>query len=116
MLISSDGKLLPEELLRQEGLRSGTHRTRGVAVLVPPARRAGAGAVGRVTGGAVGALTRLVAAESPGAAGAGDGAVHALPTWSQTQTRVRASGLGLALTGTALYYIYNVLIYIHYIY
>lgn len=68
-------------------LASGTHGTRDVAVVVPPARRAGAGTVGRVTGGSVGALARLVAAESPGAAGAGDGAVHALPPWTQSPSQ-----------------------------
>lgn len=58
-----------------------THRTRYVTVFVPPARGAGAGSVDGVTRRPVGALTRLVAAQSPGATRAGDGAVHTLPTW-----------------------------------
>lgn len=74
----------PETTTGRSRPQSATHRTQDVAVLVPPARRTGAGAVGRVAGGAVGALARLVAAESPGAAGAGDGAVHTLPSCPQT--------------------------------
>lgn len=58
-----------------------THGTRQVAQLLPPARRAGAASVERVARRLVGALTRLVAAQTPGATGTGDGAVDTLPTW-----------------------------------
>lgn len=64
-----------------------THRTRQVAVLVPPARGAGAGSVDGVAGRPVGTLTRLIAARSPSTAGARDGAVHTLPTWTNTPSR-----------------------------
>jgi len=57
--------------------------TRSIAVLGPPARRAGAGSVDGVAGPLVGTLTRLIAAQAPKTTGAGDGAVHALPTWQR---------------------------------
>lgn len=69
-----------------------THGTQDVAVLVPPARCAGAGSVDRVAGGAVGTLTCLVAVQPPGATGAGDGTVHTLPAWTETHVVTRFRG------------------------
>ncbi len=85
MQLPSRGLLsLPAQVFKLQ--TSSTHGTRHVAVLVPPAGGAGACPVHGVAGRPVGALTRLVAVESPSAAGAGDGAVYALPACTHTHT------------------------------
>lgn len=73
------------ERIRTLAAATSTHGTRRVTVLVRPARGAGAGSVDGVAGCVVGTLARLVAAQAPGTTGAGDGAVYALPTWTETQ-------------------------------
>lgn len=60
-------------------MQTNSHETRSAAALPPPAWRAGAGTVDRVTGCLVQTLAGLIAAQTPGATGARDGAVHALP-------------------------------------
>lgn len=82
--------LLGKVRWKGQEMDGGLHATYGagqVAVLVPPAWGAGAGAVDGVAGRRIGALARLVAAGTPGATGARKGAVHPLPTWTGTQSK-----------------------------